>query len=213
MQSNVEALKGPDGQPLLVMSTHMPTDSTKYAMKWDGEWHITYEVFRDMGIAFAAVIVLIYFLVVGWFRSFITPLIIMAPIPLTLIGILPAHGLGGVFFTATSMIGFIALAGIIVRNSILLVDFINLELEMGERLEDAVIKAGAVRFRPIALTAAALVVGGVVILLDPIFQGLAVTLISGVVVATVLTLVVIPLLYYMYLKTVGIAVAVSAEAE
>ncbi|MBL8111576.1 MAG: efflux RND transporter permease subunit, partial [Acidobacteria bacterium] len=201
MQKRIEALKGPDGVPLEVLSTHLPTDSSRYAMKWDGEWHITYEVFRDMGIAFAAVLVLIYVLVVGWFRSFVTPLIIMAPIPLTLIGILPAHGLGGVFFTATSMIGFIALAGIIVRNSILLVDFINLELAAGERLEDAVIKAGAVRFRPIALTAAALVVGGLVILLDPIFQGLAVALISGVVVATALTLVVIPLLYYMYLSS------------
>ena len=181
-------------------------------MKWDGEWHITYEVFRDMGIAFAAVIVLIYFLVVGWFRSFVTPLIIMAPIPLTLIGILPSHGFGGVFFTATSMIGFIALAGIIVRNSILLVDFINLELEMGERLEDAVVKAGAVRFRPIVLTAAALVVGGLVILLDPIFQGLAVALISGVVVATALTLIVIPLMYFMYLKTVGTGAVTAADA-
>ena len=209
MQKRIEALKAPDGSPLELMSTHMPTDSTKYAMKWDGEWHITYEVFRDMGIAFAAVIVLIYFLVVGWFKSFVTPLIIMAPIPLTLIGILPSHGFGGVFFTATSMIGFIALAGIIVRNSILLVDFINLELEMGEGLADAVIKAGAVRFRPIVLTAAALVVGGLVILLDPIFQGLAVALISGVVVATVLTLVVIPLLYYMYLSTVGTGTVTS----
>jgi len=181
----------------------MPDDRSRYIMKWDGEWQITYEVFRDMGIAFAAVMVLIYVLVVGWFRSFVTPFIIMAPIPLTLIGILPAHGVLGVFFTATSMIGFIALAGVIVRNSILLVDFVNLELEAGERLEDAVIKAGAVRFRPIVLTAAALVVGGAVIYLDPIFQGLAVSLISGVVVATMLTLVVIPLLYYMYLKTVG----------
>ena len=204
MKERIAALRGPDGTPIEVLSTHLPTDSNRYSLKWDGEWHITYEVFRDMGVAFAAVLVLIYLLVVGWFRSFVTPLIIMAPIPLTLIGILPAHGLGGVFFTATSMIGFIALAGIIVRNSILLVDFINLELEAGEKLEDAVIKAGAVRFRPIALTAAALVVGGVVILLDPIFQGLAVALISGVVVATVLTLVVIPLLYYMYLKTVGV---------
>jgi multidrug efflux pump subunit AcrB len=182
-------------------------------MKWDGEWHITYEVFRDMGVAFAAVLVLIYLLVVGWFRSFVTPLIIMAPIPLTLIGILPAHGFGGVFFTATSMIGFIALAGIIVRNSILLVDFINLELEAGERLEDAVIKAGAVRFRPIVLTAAALVVGGGVILLDPIFQGLAVALIAGVVVATALTLVVIPLLYYMYLKAVGVERVIAVNGN
>jgi multidrug efflux pump subunit AcrB len=213
MGGKVEALKAPDGTPLQVMSTKLPTDSTKYAMKWDGEWHITYEVFRDMGIAFAAVLVLIYFLVVGWFRSFVTPLIIMAPIPLTLIGILPAHGLFGVFFTATSMIGFIALAGIIVRNSILLVDFINLELEMGEKLEDAVIKAGAVRFRPIVLTALALVVGGGVILLDPIFQGLAVSLIAGVVVATALTLVVIPLLYYMYLKAVGIEKALRPRGD
>ena len=213
MGDRIEALKAPDGSPLQVMSTTLPTDSTKYAMKWDGEWHITYEVFRDMGIAFAAVLVLIYFLVVGWFRSFVTPLIIMAPIPLTLIGILPAHGLFGIFFTATSMIGFIALAGIIVRNSILLVDFINLELEMGERLEDAVIKAGAVRFRPIALTAAALVVGGGVILLDPIFQGLAVALIAGVVVATALTLVVIPLLYYMYLKAVGVEKALPPQDD
>ncbi len=213
MGGKVEALKSPDGSPLTVMSTTLPTDSTKYAMKWDGEWHITYEVFRDMGIAFAAVLVLIYFLVVGWFKSFVTPLIIMAPIPLTLIGILPAHGLFGIFFTATSMIGFIALAGIIVRNSILLVDFINLELEMGERLEDAVIRAGAVRFRPIVLTALALVVGGGVILLDPIFQGLAVALIAGVVVATALTLVVIPLLYYMYLKAVGIEKALPPRDD
>ncbi len=204
MQERVAALATRDGRPVEVLATHLPEDSSTYAIKWDGEWHITYEVFRDMGVAFAAVLVLIYFLVVGWFRSFVTPLIIMAPIPLTLVGILPAHGLGGVFFTATSMIGFIALAGIIVRNSILLVDFINLELAAGERLEAAVIKAGAVRFRPIALTAAALVVGGVVILLDPIFQGLAVALISGVVAATALTLVVIPLLYYMYVTTVGV---------
>ncbi len=213
MGERIDSLKGPDGRPLEVMSTHLPEDSQRYSLKWDGEWHITYEVFRDMGIAFAAVLVLIYLLVVGWFRSFVTPLIIMAPIPLTLIGILPAHGLSGVFFTATSMIGFIALAGIIVRNSILLVDFINLELEAGERLEDAVVKAGAVRFRPIALTAAALVVGGGVILLDPIFQGLAVALIAGVVVATVLTLVVIPLLYYMYLKAVGIEKVVVIDGN
>jgi multidrug efflux pump subunit AcrB len=213
MNSRIKAIRGPDGKPIEVMSTHLPTDAGRYALKWDGEWQITYEVFRDMGIAFAAVLVLIYMLVVGWFRSFVTPLVIMAPIPLTLIGILPAHGLFGVFFTATSMIGFIALAGIIVRNSILLVDFINLELAAGERLEDAVIKAGAVRFRPIALTAAALVVGGTVILFDPIFQGLAVALISGVVVSTVLTLVVIPLLYYMVLKAMGTSGIVRNEDE
>ncbi len=213
MGKRIAALRGPDGAPIEVVSTHQPSDSTKYALKWDGEWQITYEVFRDMGVAFAAVLVLIYLLVVGWFRSFVTPLIIMAPIPLTLIGILPAHGLFGVFFTATSMIGFIALAGIIVRNSILLVDFINLELRAGEALEDAVVKAGAVRFRPIVLTAAALVVGGGVILLDPIFQGLAVALISGVVVSTALTLVVIPLLYYMYVRAAGVQRVVAPGGE
>ena len=212
MKSRIAALEAPDGRPLEVLSTTLPTDSNRYAMKWDGEWHITYEVFRDMGIAFAAVIVLIYVLVVGWFRSFVTPLIIMAPIPLTLIGILPAHALFGVFFTATSMIGFIALAGIIVRNSILLVDFVNLELAAGEPLEEAVVKAGAVRFRPIVLTALALVAGGAVILLDPIFQGLAVALISGVIVATALTLVVIPLLYFMYLETAGVPPVEEEEA-
>ena len=205
MADRIGELKDPAGEPLTVLSSTMPDETTGYAMKWDGEWQITYEVFRDMGVAFGVVLILIYVLVVGWFRSFVTPLIIMAPIPLTLIGILPAHALGGVFFTATSMIGFIALAGIIVRNSILLVDFINLELAAGESLENAVVKAGVVRFRPIALTAAALVVGGTVILLDPIFQGLAVALISGVVVSTGLTLIVIPLLYYMYVKTVGLA--------
>ncbi|HUK12306.1 MAG TPA: efflux RND transporter permease subunit [Thermoanaerobaculaceae bacterium] len=213
MDRRVRALKDPGGRPLEVISTHFPEDSTGYALKWDGEWQITYEVFRDMGVAFAVVLVLIYLLVVGWFRSFVTPLIIMAPIPLTLIGILPAHAIGGVFFTATSMIGFIALAGIIVRNSVLLVDFINLELEAGEPLASAVVKAGAVRFRPIALTAAALVVGGTVILLDPIFQGLAVALISGVVVSTALTLVVIPLLYFMYVNTVGVARVVDAGGD
>jgi multidrug efflux pump subunit AcrB len=211
MRQRISELVGPAGEPLDVLSSSMPVDTTHYAIKWDGEWQITYEVFRDMGLAFAVVLVLIYVLVVGWFRSFTTPLIIMAPIPLTLIGILPAHALGGVFFTATSMIGFIALAGIIVRNSILLVDFINLELAAGESLEEAVVKAGAVRFRPIALTAAALVVGGLVILLDPIFQGLAVALISGVVVSTALTLIVIPLLYFMYVSTVGREAVVPAD--
>jgi multidrug efflux pump subunit AcrB len=204
MKDLIADLRDPSGRPLAVLSSALPENTTEYSMKWDGEWQITYEVFRDMGVAFGVVLILIYVLVVGWFRSFVTPLIIMAPIPLTLIGILPAHAVGGVFFTATSMIGFIALAGVIVRNSILLVDFINLELTTGTALEEAVIRAGAVRFRPIALTAAALVVGGLVILLDPIFQGLAVALISGVVVSTALTLLVIPILYYMYVKSVGV---------
>ncbi len=213
MGDRLKEIVTPLGEKLPIISTHLPRDRTRYMMKWDGEWQITYEVFRDMGIAFGVVMVFIYVLVVGWFRSFITPLVIMAPIPLTLIGILPAHGLLHVFFTATSMIGFIALAGIIVRNSILLVDFVNLELQAGETVESAVLRAGAVRFRPIVLTAAALVVGGAVIYLDPIFQGLAVSLIAGVVVSTVLTLVVIPLIYYMYLKTVGPEKIVPAGGE
>jgi multidrug efflux pump subunit AcrB len=166
------------------------------ALKWDGEWQITIEVFRDLGVAFAGALVLIYVLVVGWFQSFKVPLVIMAPIPLTLVGILPGHALTGAFFTATSMIGMIALAGIIVRNSILLVDFIQLAEERGASLADAVVEAGSVRFRPIALTAAAVVVGGLVMVLDPIFQGLAVALMSGAVVATLLTMVVVPLLYW-----------------
>ncbi|MBI2838714.1 MAG: efflux RND transporter permease subunit [Acidobacteria bacterium] len=203
MQEQIASMKLPEGYALEQHYAAQPESEERLSMKWDGEWQITYEVFRDMGIAFAAVMVLVYILVVAWFRSFITPFIIMAPIPLTLVGILPGHWMTGMFFTATSMIGFIALAGIIVRNSILLVDFINLELEGGSPLEQAVLKAGAVRFRPIVLTAAALVVGGLVIVLDPIFQGLAVSLIFGVIVATALTLVVIPLLYYMYLKAAG----------
>ena len=173
-----------------------PTGSTEtVSLNWDGEWRITYEVFRDLGIAFAAVLVLIYFLVVAWFQSFTTPLVIMAPIPLTLAGILPAHALSGAFFTATSMIGMIALAGIIVRNSILLVDFIELARERGAPLSEAVVEAGVVRARPILLTAAAVVIGGAVMVADPIFQGLGIALMSGAVVATLLTLVVIPLLY------------------
>lgn len=162
---------------------------------WDGESRITYEVFRDLGIAFGAVLVLIYLLVVAWFRSFLTPLVILAPIPLTPAGILFSHAVAGLFFTATSMIGVIALAGIIVRNSILLVDFVELPLERGPSLREAVLEAGAARFRPIVLTAAAIVVGGAVMVLDPIFQGLAVSLISGVFASTALTLLAILLLY------------------
>ena len=173
-----------------------PAHLAETAIKWDGEWQVTIEVFRDLGLAFAIVLLLIYVLVVGWFQSFTVPLVIMAPIPLTLIGILPGHAITGAFFTATSMIGMIALAGIIVRNSILLVDFIQLAEARGRSLRDAVLEAGAVRFRPIALTAAAVVVGGLVMVLDPIFQGLAVALMSGAIVATVLTMVVVPILYW-----------------
>jgi len=179
------------------MGTTLPEDTDRYSMKWDGEWHITVEVFRDLGLAFAAVLVLIYVLVVGWFRSFRTPFIIMAPIPLTLVGILPAHALMHAFFTATSMIGFIAGAGIIVRNSIILVDFIELRRKHGLSLEEAVIDAGAVRFRPMLLTAAAVVVGASVILFDPIFQGLAISLMAGEVASTLLSRLAVPVLYFV----------------
>ncbi|MBX3350745.1 MAG: efflux RND transporter permease subunit [Nitrospira sp.] len=192
----LEEFRPAEGYQIAQYYASQPWSEEKIAMKWDGEWHITYETFRDMGIAFAVAMVLIYLLIVGQFQSFVTPLIIMAPIPLTLIGILPGHWLTGSYFTATSMIGFIALAGIIVRNSILLVDFIQLQERAGVSLSEAVITAGAIRTRPILLTAAALMVGAFVIILDPIFQGLAVSLLFGVGASTLLTLVVIPLLYY-----------------
>ncbi len=180
MSDAIDKIQMPDGYGVKqYKGTTLPERTDHYSMKWDGEWHITVEVFRDLGLAFAAVLVLIYVLVVGWFRSFLTPLVIMAPIPLTLVGILPAHAMMGAFFTATSMIGFIAGAGIIVRNSIILVDFIELRRSQGMSLEDAVVDAGAVRFRPMLLTAAAVVVGASVILFDPIFQGLALSLMAG----------------------------------
>jgi multidrug efflux pump subunit AcrB len=185
-----------DGARITRYNAVQPARLDEVALKWDGEWQVTIEVFRDLGLAFGVVLLLIYVLVVGWFQSFTIPLVIMAPIPLTLIGILPGHAFSGAFFTATSMIGMIALAGIIVRNSILLVDFIQLAQARGRTLRDAVIEAGAVRFRPIALTAAAVIIGGFVMVLDPIFQGLAVALISGAIVATALTMVVVPLLYW-----------------
>ncbi len=179
---------------------NQPTDTGLFAIKWDGEWQITFETFRDMGLAYSAGLVLIYLLVLGQFRSYIIPLIIMAPIPLTVIGVMPGHALLGAQFTATSMIGMIALAGIIVRNSILLVDFIQQALEQGIRAEQAVIDACSVRAQPIILTGLAAMLGAFFILDDPIFNGLAVSLIFGILVSTVLTLVVIPLLYYMLLQ-------------
>lgn len=175
-----------------------PDNPYNYSLKWDGEWQITYETFRDMGIAYSVGLILIYLLVVGQFRSYAVPLIIMAPIPLTIIGVMPGHALLGAQFTATSMIGMIALAGIIVRNSILLVDFIRQEVDAGVEFQEAVIRAGAVRAKPIALTALAAMLGAFFILDDPIFNGLAVTLIFGILVSTVLTLVVIPVLYYSF---------------
>ncbi len=187
----------PEGYRIETYTAQQPSYSDRLAMKWDGEWHITYEVFRDLGLAFAAVLVLIYILVVAWFQSFKTPLVIMAAIPFSLVGILPGHWALGAFFTATSMIGFIAGAGIVVRNSIILVDFIELRLSMGESLAKAVVDAGAVRFRPMMLTALAVVVGSAVILFDPIFQGLAISLMAGEVASLLLSRMTVPVLYYM----------------
>jgi multidrug efflux pump subunit AcrB len=182
---------------LRVLNFSLPFDDTQPAMKWDGEWHITLEVFRDLGLAFAAVLVLIAMLMVGWFRSYVTPLVVMAAIPFSLIGILPAHWALGAFFTATSMIGFMAGAGIVVRNSIILVDFIELRRAHGLPLRDAVVEAGAVRFRPMLLTALAVVVGAGVILADPIFQGLAISLMFGEIASLLISRMAVPVLYYM----------------
>jgi multidrug efflux pump subunit AcrB len=197
MRKEIAALSNPDGSKIEVLASRQPWSEEKLGMKWDGEWHITYEVFRDLGIAFGAVMVLIYILVVAWFRDFTTPLVIMAPIPLTLIGILPGHALFGAFFTATSMIGFIALAGIIVRNSIILIDFAEMKRREGMALDEAIIEAGAVRFRPMLLTGAAVVVGSFVIVFDPIFQGLALAMMFGEIASTTLSRVTIPILYYV----------------
>jgi len=197
LNRRIDALELPDGGRLERHSIEAPETSDRAAMKWDGEWQITYEVFRDLGIAFAVVLALIAILVVGWFQSFAVPLAILLPIPLSLIGILPGHWLFGAFFTATSMIGFIAGAGIIVRNSIILVDFIELRLRQGMPLPEAVVEAGELRFRPILLTAAAVVVGSLVILFDPIFQGLAISLMMGSIAAVVLSPITVPVLYYM----------------
>jgi multidrug efflux pump subunit AcrB len=177
-------------------TAEVPWNTSSPVIKWDGEWFITYEVFRDLGGAFAIVMILIYILVLGWFKSYLLPLIIMTPIPISLIGILPGHYLMGAYFTATSMIGFIAGAGIIVRNSIILVDFIEQEVESGTDLKEAVVNAGVVRFRPMLLTAAAVVVGSFIMLFDPIFQGLAVSLMFGEIAATVISRFAVPLLYY-----------------
>ena len=193
----MDKFRAPGGYAIEQHMAALPTDATRYSMKWDGEWHITFEVFRDLGIAFAAVLILIYALVVGWFQSFVTPLIIMAAIPFSLVGILPAHGLMGAFFTATSMIGFIAGAGIVVRNSIILVDFVELRLGEGMALDAAVIDAGAVRFRPMMLTAAAVVVGAAIILFDPIFQGLAIALMAGEVASLALSRMTVPIVYFI----------------
>jgi multidrug efflux pump subunit AcrB len=212
LNKKLDALR-PGGEPVPRYGLSMPPDTEHLTMKWDGEWHITLEVFRDLGLAFAAVLVLIYLLVVGWFGSFIVPFVVLLPIPLSLIGILPAHGLLGAFFTATSMIGFIAGAGIIVRNSIILVDFIQLKVSEGMPLEAAVEEAGVVRFRPMLLTAAAVVVGSAVMLADPIFQGLAISMMAGEVAATLLSRIAVPVLYTVLARrfTLGPAAPVAVR--
>ncbi|HEY6555581.1 MAG TPA: efflux RND transporter permease subunit, partial [Vicinamibacteria bacterium] len=197
LNEKIDALALPGGARVERYSVEAPRTSERAAVKWDGEWQITYEVFRDLGVAFAVVLVLIAILVIGWFQSFTVPIAILLPIPLSLIGILPGHWAMGAFFTATSMIGFIAGAGIIVRNSIILVDFIELKLRQGMPLEEAVVEAGVVRFRPMLLTAAAVVAGSFVILFDPIFQGLALSLMMGEVAATLLSRMAVPVVYYL----------------
>jgi multidrug efflux pump subunit AcrB len=203
LQDRLGEIELPGGARLGQLYTRHPGLAEQPVMKWDGEWQITYEVFRDLGIAFAGALVLIYVLIVGWFGSLTTPLIMMAAIPLTLVGIAPGHWLFGAFFTATSMIGMIALAGIMVRNGILLIDYLEARLTAGVPLADAIIEAGAVRTRPIVLTAGTVVIGAGVILFDPIFDGLAVALISGAIASTILTLVVVPGLYYLVRRERG----------
>jgi len=197
LSKSFDKIHGPGGYSIQRYATHLPFLTDQVSMKWDGEWQITYEVFRDLGFAFAVVLVLIYVIVVAWFQSFRIPLVIMAPIPLTLIGIIPAHALMGAFLTATTIIGFIAGAGIIVRNSIILVDFIELRRRQGMGLAEAVVDAGAIRFRPMLLTAAAVVAGAFVILFDPIFQGLAISLMAGEVASTFLSRMAVPVLFYL----------------
>jgi multidrug efflux pump subunit AcrB len=187
----------PDASGIAIYNAVQPFTDHEPAIKWDGEWHITIEVFRDLGTAFAACLVLIFVLMVGWFRSFLTPVIVMMAIPFSLVGIMPAHGAMGAFFTATSMIGFMAGAGIVVRNSIILVDFIEQRVREGMPLAEAVVDAGAVRFRPMLLTALAVVVGASVILADPIFQGLAISLMAGEIASLAISRMAVPVLYFM----------------
>ncbi|HET7784710.1 MAG TPA: efflux RND transporter permease subunit [Myxococcales bacterium] len=210
LNEKLAPLRSERGEVIPHFGLSHPGDTESPSLKWDGEWHITLEVFRDLGLAFAAVLVLIYVLVVGWFQSFAVPIVILLPIPLSLIGILPAHALAGSFFTATSMIGFIAGAGIIVRNSIILVDFIELKLREGMPLALAVEEAGVVRFRPMLLTAAAVMVGSAVMLADPIFQGLAMSLMAGEVAATLLSRIAVPVLYFLLARR-GRAAALQRE--
>jgi multidrug efflux pump subunit AcrB len=203
LRERLGSIELPSGSGLGVLYARQPGYVEQPVMKWDGEWQVTYEVFRDLGIAFAGAMLLIYVLIVAWFGSFTTPLVMMAAIPLTLIGIAPGHWMFGAFFTATSMIGMIALAGIMVRNGILLIDYLEARLAAGVPIEQAVIESGAVRTRPIALTAGTVVIGAFVILFDPIFQGLAVSLVTGAVASTILTLIVVPGIYFLMRRRAG----------
>lgn len=200
VSSRLKEVKLPEGYTLSEEYSAQPDGEEDFAVKWDGEWKITYEVFRDLGLAFAAVLIIIYILIVGWFQSFVTPLVQMTAIPLSLIGIVLGHWVLGAYFSAPSMIGFIALAGIMVRNSVLLIDFINLRINAGVPLRQAIVESGAVRTTPIFLTAGGVVLGAIVMLFDPIFQGLAISLIGGSISSTILTLVVVPLLYFKAMR-------------
>jgi multidrug efflux pump subunit AcrB len=197
ISSRLDEVQVPEGYVLMEDYKKQPFSQDDYTLKWDGEWQITFEVFRDLGAAFAVALIIIYLLIVGWFQNFKAPFVMMVSIPLSLVGILVGHWMMDSFFTATSMIGMIALAGIMVRNAILLIDFINLRLEEGIPLKAAVIEAGAVRTTPILLTAGTVVIGAVVILFDPIFQGLAISLMGGTIASTFLTLVIVPLIYFI----------------
>ena len=200
MSSILDQIDLPKGYRLQEEWNQQPSSNQEYTVKWDGEWQITFEVFRDLGAAFAIVIIIIYVLLVGWFQSFKSPVVMLIAIPLSLVGIILGHWVFDAYFTATSMIGLIALAGIMVRNSVLLVDFINLRLDEGVGLRKAVIEAGAVRTTPILLTAGTVVIGAVVMLFDPIFQGLAISMLGGTIFSTFLTLLAVPLIYYFLIR-------------
>ena len=197
MSEKLKSIELPKGYKLNELYTEQPKDESDFTVKWDGEWQITLEVFRDLGAAFLVVIIIIYMLIVGWFQNFKTPIVMMLAIPLSLIGIVLGHWLLGAFFTATSFIGMIALAGVMVRNSVLIIDFIEIRLKDGAPLKQAIIDAGAVRTTPILLTTGAVVIGASIILFDPIFQGLAISLVAGAIVSTILTLIIVPLIYFM----------------
>jgi multidrug efflux pump subunit AcrB len=197
MNEQLQKMDLPKGYSVNELYMEQPSDESNFTVKWDGEWQITLEVFRDLGVAFLVVILVIYMLIVGWFQNFKTPIVMMLAIPLSLVGIVLGHWLLGAFFTATSFIGMIALAGVMVRNSVLLIDFIEIRLNDGIELKQAIIEAGAVRTTPILLTTGAVVIGASIILFDPIFQGLAISLVAGAIVSTLLTLIVVPLIYYI----------------